>query len=98
MKIGIFTVLFGKLGLEETHSQNVNRYGLTDMQFRTVGYGHDMKVWADMISELRFAGYDGAISIEHEDGLMSKQEGFAKAVHNLKPIVMKESIGDMWWV
>lgn len=88
---------------------NVNRHGLTDMQsygnlqdrawqFRTVGYGHDAKVWADIISMLRLVGYDGAVSIEHEDGLMSVDEGFTKAVHNLLPLIMKESVGDMWWV
>jgi sugar phosphate isomerase/epimerase len=44
------------------------------------------------------AGYDGAISIEHEDGLMSVDEGFTKAVENLLPLIMKESVGEMWWV
>jgi sugar phosphate isomerase/epimerase len=88
---------------------NINRYGLTDMQrysrrqdrawqFRTVGYGHDEKDWADIISALRLAGYEGAISIEHEDGLMSVDEGFTKAVDNLLPLIMKESVGEMWWV
>ncbi|GFR37975.1 xylose isomerase [Insulibacter thermoxylanivorax] len=88
---------------------NINIHGVTDMQpysnmldrawqFRTVGYGHDMKVWADMISALRLVGYDYVISIEHEDGLMSIEEGFTKAVQNLQPILMKEPIGDMWWV
>jgi sugar phosphate isomerase/epimerase len=87
----------------------VNRYGLTDMQpyshlrerawqFRTVGYGHDIKVWSDMISALRLAGYDGAISIEHEDGLMSKEEGFTKAVKNLQQVIMREPVGEIWWV
>ncbi|NRF90377.1 sugar phosphate isomerase/epimerase [Paenibacillus frigoriresistens] len=88
---------------------NANRYGLTDMQpysnimnrawqFRTVGYGHDLKVWADMISALRLVGYDGAISIEHEDGLMSKEEGFTKAVKNLQQVIIKDAVGEMWWV
>jgi sugar phosphate isomerase/epimerase len=87
---------------------NVNRYGLTDMQsythmldrawqFRTVGYGHDMKVWADIISALRLVGYDHVVSIEHEDGLMSVEEGFTKAVQNLQQILIKEPLGDMWW-
>lgn len=88
---------------------NTNIHGITDMQpytqmldrawqFRTVGYGHDMKVWADMISALRLVGYDYVVSIEHEDGLMSVDEGFTKAVQNLKPILMKEPLGEMWWV
>ncbi|MBQ6256986.1 MAG: hypothetical protein IJJ60_10400, partial [Clostridia bacterium] len=43
--------------------------------FRTVGYGHDLKTWKDMMSALRIVGYDGPVSIEHEDGLMSGEEG-----------------------
>lgn len=88
---------------------NTNRNGLTDMTpysdmqnrswyFRTVGFGHDAKVWADIISTLRLYGYDYVVSIEHEDGLMSVNEGFAKAIQTLKPMMVKESVGGMWWV
>ncbi|ENH96838.1 xylose isomerase [Gracilibacillus halophilus YIM-C55.5] len=88
---------------------NMNRNGLTDMTsyadmqnrawyFRTVGFGHETKDWADMISALRLYGYDYVVSIEHEDGLMSIDEGFSKAVEHLKPVMVKESVGDMWWV
>jgi len=88
--------------------QNTNRNGLTDMTdysqmkdrawyFRTVGFGHDQKTWADIISTLRLYGYDYVVSIEHEDGLMSIDEGFTKAVENLKPVLVKESVGEMWW-
>lgn len=88
---------------------NVNVHGVTDMQpytnmqdrawqFRTVGYGHDLKTWADIISALRLAGYDGVVSIEHEDGLMSVDEGFTKAVENLKQILIREPMPEMWWV
>lgn len=88
---------------------NVNMYGLTDMQsytnmldrawqFRSVGYGHDVKVWADIISALRLVGYDYVVSIEHEDGLMSIEEGFSKAVDNLRQVLIEEPLADMWWV
>jgi sugar phosphate isomerase/epimerase len=88
---------------------NVSRYGLTDMQpysnmldrawqFRTVGYGHDLKTWADILSALRLVGYDDVVSIEHEDGLMSVEEGFSRAVQNLQQILIKEPLGQMWWV
>ena len=43
--------------------------------FRSVGYGHDYQVWKDMMSALRMVGYDDAISIEHEDSLMTPNEG-----------------------
>lgn len=88
---------------------NVNRFGVTDMQpytnmldrawqFRSVGFGHDLKTWADIISALRLVGYDYVVSIEHEDGLMSIEEGFSKAVQNLQQVLIREPIGDMYWV
>ncbi|UFJ40813.1 sugar phosphate isomerase/epimerase [Brevibacillus humidisoli] len=88
---------------------NVNHHGVTDMQsyaqmldrawqFRTVGYGHDLKTWADIISSLRLVGYDGVVSIEHEDGLMSVDEGFTKAVQNLQQVLIREPLAEMWWV
>ncbi|MCP2035644.1 sugar phosphate isomerase/epimerase [Planomicrobium sp. HSC-17F08] len=88
--------------------QNMNRNGLTDMTdysqmrdrswyFRTVGFGHDQKTWADIISTLRLYDYDYVVSIEHEDGLMSVEEGFTKAVDNLMPLLLKEPTAKMWW-
>lgn len=65
--------------------------------FRSVGYGHDVSVWKDIVSELRMAGYDGVLSIEHEDSLMTREEGLEKAIDCLKEAVMFESSGDMWW-
>ncbi|WP_088052371.1 sugar phosphate isomerase/epimerase family protein [Virgibacillus dakarensis] len=87
---------------------NVNMYGLTDMQpysnvqtrgwtFRSVGYGHSTKEWSDIVSALRTYGYDYVISIEHEDPIMSIDEGFRQAVRNLKAVNMEEKPADMWW-
>ena len=66
--------------------------------FRTVGYGHSKEVWNNIISTLKAVGYDGAISIEHEDGLMSPKEGLEKAVALLKEAIIYETAGEMWWV
>ncbi|MBS4177856.1 sugar phosphate isomerase/epimerase family protein [Lederbergia citrea] len=88
---------------------NVNMYGLTDMQpytelqtrawmFRSVGCGHDVKEWSDMMSALRTYGYDYVVSIEHEDPLMSVEEGFQRAVSNLKSVLINEQPAAMWWV
>ncbi|UYP00788.1 sugar phosphate isomerase/epimerase [Oceanotoga sp. DSM 15011] len=65
--------------------------------FRTVGYGHDYQTWKDMISALRLIGYDGALSIEHEDSLMSGNEGLKKAISFLKEVLVFEKTNDMWW-
>ena len=88
--------------------ENVNMYGLTDMQpygdvqsrawtFRSVGAGHSIQEWSDMMSALRTFGYDYVVSIEHEDALMSINEGFSLAVTNLKSVLIKEQPADMWW-
>jgi sugar phosphate isomerase/epimerase len=65
--------------------------------FRTIGYGHDEKVWRDIVSALRLVGYDYVLSIEHEDGLMSTDEGLAKAVALLKRVVIADPPGEMYW-
>ncbi|KIL49490.1 sugar phosphate isomerase/epimerase family protein [Jeotgalibacillus soli] len=88
---------------------NINMYGLTDMQsyskiqsrawnFRSVGCGHSMEEWTNIISALKTYGYDYVVSIEHEDPLMSINEGFATAVSNLDRIIIKDASTDMWWV
>ncbi|UFT98936.1 sugar phosphate isomerase/epimerase [Radiobacillus kanasensis] len=88
---------------------NVNMYGLTDMQpygnvqtrawnFRSVGCGHGLEEWSNMMSALRTYGYDHVVSIEHEDPIMSIEEGFQRAVQNLQSVLIKESPADMWWV
>lgn len=65
--------------------------------FRSVGCGHDVRYWKDIMAELRLAGYDYAISIEHEDGLMSTMEGFDQAVATLKQCLMTEPAPEMFW-
>jgi sugar phosphate isomerase/epimerase len=65
--------------------------------FRTVGYGHGDDFWKPFISMLRLYGYDGVLSIEHEDSLMSLNEGFEKAVAYLKGLMMAEPVGKAWW-
>jgi len=65
--------------------------------FRTCGYGHDKLWWNSFVSNLRLIGYDGVISIEHEDPLMSANEGLNKAVQFLKEVLLYEEVGEMWW-
>lgn len=66
--------------------------------FRTCGYGHGGEWWREFISTLRLFGYDYVLSIEHEDSLMSAEEGLTKAVSFLSDIVIKEKPGAAWWV
>ncbi|MBQ2735913.1 MAG: sugar phosphate isomerase/epimerase [Clostridia bacterium] len=58
--------------------------------FRTVGYGHGEEYWRDLVSALRLVGYDKVLSIEHEDSLMTIDEGLKKAVDFLDKVMIKE--------
>jgi sugar phosphate isomerase/epimerase len=65
--------------------------------FRTVGYGNGQSVWRDIISNLRMVGYDHVISIEHEDSLMSGDEGLKKAIETLTNVVISAPAGKAYW-
>ncbi|MCL2030677.1 MAG: sugar phosphate isomerase/epimerase [Oscillospiraceae bacterium] len=65
--------------------------------FRTVGYGHGADVWGGIFTALRLAGYDGAVSIEHEDAFMSIEEGLEKGIRFLKDVLLFESPATAWW-
>ncbi len=88
--------------------QNTARIGVLDTKhygdvinrawtFRSVGYGHDASVWKDIVTNLQLVGYDDVMSIEHEDSLMSQNEGFKKAVAMLKEVMVFEGKAEMWW-
>ncbi len=66
--------------------------------FRTCGYGHGAEWWKEFVSTLRMYGYDGALSIEHEDSLLSPGEGLARATHFLSEVILKEKPAAAWWV
>jgi len=65
--------------------------------FRTVGYGHDELTWNNILSALRTVGYDSVLSIEHEDSLMSPDEGLRKAVSFLQRSLIKAPPGRAYW-
>jgi sugar phosphate isomerase/epimerase len=90
-------------------SRNIRRNGNLDTKqyadvehrawvFGTVGYGNDERYWKAIIDALSIIGYDGVISIEHEDSSMSKDEGLKKAFDFLSKIIIREKPGEMWWV
>ena len=66
--------------------------------FRSVGYGMAEPQWRSMMSELVLAGYEGSVSIEHEDSLMAPEEGLEKAIELLKKVVVKKGKpAEIWW-
>lgn len=65
--------------------------------FRTCGYGHGAEWWKEFVSTLRMFGYDGVLSIEHEDSLMSPEEGLTKAAQFLRELVIEQQPTAPWW-
>ncbi len=76
----------------------LDQVGMRSWVFRTVGYGHGEMEWKRIITALRLAGYEGALSIEHEDALFSIDEGFRKAVAFLRHMMPAEPpLTKAWW-
>ena len=65
--------------------------------FRTVGYGNGADYWREIFTALRTVGYDGAVSIEHEDSLINRMEGLEKAVRMIRACIITEEKTGMWW-
>lgn len=91
------------------HPANLARNGVLDTKsyaqmaerswlFRTVGWGHDELQWKEIVSALRLAGYDGVLSIEHEDALASVHEGLSSAVAMLSRVLLHEPPVEPWWL
>jgi len=56
----------------------------------TLGYGHPESWWRDFCYRLRMRGYDGWMSIEHEDILVSRLEGVRRSVQLLQAVMPVE--------
>jgi sugar phosphate isomerase/epimerase len=68
---------------------------LTDIPARswtyiTLGYGHGEGWWREFCYRLRMAGYDGWLSIEHEDVMLSRMEGARRSVQLLNAVAPVE--------
>jgi sugar phosphate isomerase/epimerase len=57
----------------------------------TLGYGNDQSFWKDFCYRLRMVGYDGWLSIEHEDVMLSREEGVKKSVELLQAVAPSEA-------
>ncbi|MFD2054301.1 sugar phosphate isomerase/epimerase family protein [Mesorhizobium calcicola] len=53
----------------------------------TLGFGHGEEWWRQFCYRLRMAGYDGWLSIEHEDVVLNSLEGLEKSVALLKGVM-----------
>ncbi len=57
----------------------------------TLGYGHDERWWRTFCYRLRMNGYDGWLSIEHEDVILSRIEGVRRSVELLQRVAPIEA-------
>ncbi len=69
--------------------------GLVDITTRswsyiTLGYGHGEQWWRAFLYRLLMVGYDGWLSIEHEDVMLSRMEGLIRSVELLKKVAPRE--------
>ena len=90
------------------HEWNSRTHGVLDTKhyrdelarawiFRTVGYGHPRHFWCNFVSTLRMVGYDGVLSVEHEDSLMTAREGLEKGLRFVQSILLSEAKGKVTW-
>ena len=57
----------------------------------TLGYGHGETWWREFCYKLRLVGYDGWLSIEHEDPMLSRVEGVRRSVELLSLVAPMEA-------
>ena len=70
-------------------TRSLDRVAERAWSYRTLGHGHGELWWQQFVGALRMVGYDGPLTIEHEDPLMSPEEGVFKSVEFLTPVVMR---------
>jgi sugar phosphate isomerase/epimerase len=54
--------------------------------FRAVGYGHSATLWKDVIRAYMDVGYEGILSVENEDPILSGEVGVERALYVLKNV------------
>jgi sugar phosphate isomerase/epimerase len=98
--VAVIEALDGAIGFVHgkdtvVHADRVARHGVLDFRwpadadtmpwhFCAVGAGHDTATWTELLSALRRAGHDGAVSIEHEDPNLDAETGIEASLHGLR--------------
>lgn len=80
------------------YQDNVDRYGVLNFvfetedlpqaseAFRAVGYGHSANTWKEIVRAYMDVGYEGFLSIENEDPILSGEVGVERAAYVLKNV------------
>jgi len=64
------------------------RIGDRAWAYVTLGYGHGEAWWREFCLGLKLAGYDDVLSIEHEDLLLTPEDGVRRSVQLLRTVMM----------
>jgi len=64
-------------------------------RFRIPGWGQ--VPWKRVITAFAEVGYDYVMSYEHEDPVMSQDDGVEKTIAFLKPLIIKKRLEQIWW-
>lgn len=64
--------------------KGVLEFAKRSWNFAIPGYGHDERWWREFLVTLKMVGYDGVLSIEHEDYTMGTLEALQKSVRLLR--------------
>jgi sugar phosphate isomerase/epimerase len=75
-------------GLLENNGQNSVHQ--RSWNYITLGYGHGEEWWRQFVYRLLMVGYEGWLSIEHEDVLLNSQEGLEKSVVLLQNVMGRQ--------
>jgi sugar phosphate isomerase/epimerase len=67
-------------------------------RFATIGWGHDVVFWRKLGAVLRSVGYDGVVSIEHEDPLAPIEEGLERSVEILRAAMWSTPSASLSWL
>ncbi len=65
--------------------------------FTQCGWGHDESTWREIMTTLRFIGYDDILSLEMECEYMTVEEGLRKSVEFMRPVMLAEPVDARWW-
>jgi len=64
-------------------------------RFRVPGWGQ--VPWRRIITALSEVGYDYVLSYEHEDPVMSQDDGAEKAISFIRPLLIKKKLERIWY-
>lgn len=70
---------------------DLDQVALRGWAYRTIGTGHPASFWHQFLLALKRAGYDGVVSVEHEDALVTREVGIRDAVTLLQSLMTPET-------